>query len=265
MSEPITVFILSWERPLYLWACLDSLYRHTQFPCRFILIDNGSRDPLVQEVITGFERRDMFHNVHRQHENRPETMHTILWQYWDSLGEHFAYVEGDVVVEGSKPCWLTRMTRLAEADDKLAMLGAYIDKADFISEELARKIEPSLDTELLTDLIKAKSPERNIPQSDQKVISPFNPPGRLLLVRTKAICEVARLSDGHLHLELLEHGYRTGIATDVRHRHLSLLNLFDYPHYDFDTRRRYLNEFSIAGKRALDSFSDVPSAGDESG
>ena len=260
MPEPITVFILSWERPLYLWACLDSLYRHTRFPRRFVLVDNGSRDPLVQEVITGFERRGMFHEVHREAQNVPETIHKFLGQYWDSLGEHFAYVESDVVIERCNPCWLTRMVRLARADEKLAMLGAYIDGDDFIPEATARKIEPSMEAARLRDLIKAASPERDIPQSDEAIISPFNPPGRLLLLRKQALGEVLRGTDGRLHLELLDRGYRTGIATGVRHRHLSLLNLFDYPHYDFDNRHRYMKGVDAAGKRELDSFSDSPSS-----
>jgi hypothetical protein len=37
-------------------------------------------------------------------------------------------------------------------------------------------------------------------------------------------------------------GYHTGIANGVRHRHLSLLNLFDYPDYDVKQVRRYLAE-----------------------
>ncbi len=258
MPEPITVFILSWERPLYLWACLDSFYRHTRFPHRFILVDNGSRDPLVHEVITGFERRQMFHEVHRQNENLPETTHIFLRRYWDSLGEYFAYVEGDVVIEPSSPCWLTRMTSLIEADEKLAMLGSYIDTNDFVPEAFAREIEPSMVADRLSDLIKAKSPERNIPQSDQKIISPFNPPGRLLLLRKKAIGVVTRRSDGQVHRELLEHGYRTGIATGVRHRHLSLLNFFDYPHYDFDNRHRYFHKVDKVGELELQDFPDSP-------
>lgn len=58
--EPITVLIQSRNRPLYLWACLDSLFTYTQRPARFILVDNASDDPAVLEVVRGFERRGMF-------------------------------------------------------------------------------------------------------------------------------------------------------------------------------------------------------------
>ena len=56
-QAPIAVIILSWNRPLYLWAALDSLYRHTRQPARFILVDNNSDDPGVRDVVTGFTRR----------------------------------------------------------------------------------------------------------------------------------------------------------------------------------------------------------------
>ncbi len=43
------VFILSWERPIYTWVCLDSLYRETNSPAKFVIADNASRDPMVKQ------------------------------------------------------------------------------------------------------------------------------------------------------------------------------------------------------------------------
>jgi GT2 family glycosyltransferase len=67
--DPIPVLITSYNRPLYLWACLDSLYRHTRHPHRFTIIDMASEDPLVDEVIAGFARRGMFTEVIRAPRN----------------------------------------------------------------------------------------------------------------------------------------------------------------------------------------------------
>jgi hypothetical protein len=50
-----------------------------------------------------------------------------------------------------------------------------------------------------------------------------------LEVGNRRLCEAVR-----------DVGYRVGIATRARHRHLSLLNFFDYPDYDFADVRRYL-------------------------
>jgi hypothetical protein len=62
-SRPITVFIHSYNRPLYLWASLDSLYRGTRHPHRFVFLDMASDDRLVRQVVAGFERRGMFSGV----------------------------------------------------------------------------------------------------------------------------------------------------------------------------------------------------------
>jgi len=40
-SEPVTIFVTSYGRPLYLWQCLDALWRHTHSPARVILLDNA--------------------------------------------------------------------------------------------------------------------------------------------------------------------------------------------------------------------------------
>jgi hypothetical protein len=72
------------------------------------------------------------------------------------------------------------------------------------------------------------------------IIHPHNPPGRLLLVRNSALREVGPGTDGQLHNKFLAAGYETGIATAVRHRHLSLLNIFDYPEHDTNARDRFM-------------------------
>ena len=60
MSEPLTILISSRDRPLYLWTCLDPLYRNTKAPHCFALVEMASSDPLAAQVVTGFERRGMF-------------------------------------------------------------------------------------------------------------------------------------------------------------------------------------------------------------
>src|SRR5690349_290753 len=104
-TEPITILILSWNRPLYLWASLDSLYRHTRQPARFILIDNNSDDPEVRAVVKGFERRAMFHTVEWAPVNSPTRAHAAMRKYRSLFGGFFVYVECDTVVLDTDPCW----------------------------------------------------------------------------------------------------------------------------------------------------------------
>jgi hypothetical protein len=238
---PITVFILSWNRPIYLWACLDSLYRYTRRFARFILVDNNSDDPLVRRVIAGFARRGMFYHIEWAQENLPAVWWDTVQKYRDLLGEYFAYIEADTVVFDTEPCWLSRFAALMNADPQLALLGSYIDIRDFVDPGFARRVAPHLDDYQRDGLIKAHSPERTLgPPPDEPIIEPFNPPGRLLMMRTSIFDWIANANDGDFYNQVKAAGLHAGIATGVRHRHLSLLNFFDYPDYDTAHRDQFM-------------------------
>jgi hypothetical protein len=238
-TSPI-VFILSWERPLYLWACLDSLYTTTQVPCRFVLMDNASQDPLVDRVIRSFEARDMFHKVHRRTDNNPHALAEALDAHKAEVGEYFGFVESDVMVLRSQSCWLEVFQQLTSADPSIAMLGSLIDKTDFIDPAWAAQRFPEFSAEQLDFLIKTKSPERKLQDSyDEPIIEPFNPPGRLMFLKTELIKRVGMLRDRLMYEEAKRLGYKAGIATAVRHRHLSFQNLFDYPETDVGNRNAF--------------------------
>jgi hypothetical protein len=242
MEEAVPIFILSRNRPLYLWASLDSLFKFTCHPHRFILGDNGSDDPLVAEVIEGFRRRGMFYSQLLRARNDSDLFETLVRQHRDSIGGYFVVVESDVIVFPQQPCWLSRFVELMNADDHLAMLGSFIDQSDFVDIEEARRLAPTLSEKQLQFLVKSASPERNLQKKEQSVIHvspewPHNPPGRLVIYRTAAVEEVINFnlrlfSDGLVSGAFIKAGYKTGIATSVPHRHLSLLNLFHYPDYD---------------------------------
>jgi len=231
-QNPI-IFILSWERPLYLWACLDSLRRTTRTPCRFVLLDNASTDPMVNRVIESFEGRDLFHRVHRRKDNSPHALMEAVEQHKAELGDYFGFVENDVVVLPSQPSWLEEFQARTAADPQLAMLGSLIDKSDFIDPEWAARRFPGLPEKQLEFLTKSKSTERTLADHyDEPLIDVINPPGRLMFLKTEAILRTGLLPDFRLSQAMKALGYRYAIATRVRHRHLSLANAFDYPEYD---------------------------------
>jgi hypothetical protein len=242
--SPVTVFVHSRNRPLYLWASLDSLYRGTVHPHRFVFVDMASDDPLVRQVVAGFERRGMFAELVWVPRNTAIRFWTVIWERLPAIVPYFAHVETDVIVEGTEPCWLSRLAALMDANPRLAMLGAAIDERDFVSLDEARRVEPQADEDRLKNLIKFASPERGqdlFAAAGSPVISPYNPPGRILLVRTSALAEVGAADDGGLHAKFIEAGYETGIARTVRHRHLSLLHIYDHPQYDYDQRDAYVS------------------------
>lgn len=241
MNNPI-VFILSWERPLYLWACLDSLYRTTCTPCRFVLLDNASTDPMVAKVIESFEARDLFYRIHRRNDNSPHALMEAVEYHKAELGKYFGFIENDVVVLPSRPSWLEEFQARTAADPQLAMLGSLIDKSDFIDPEWAAKRFPQLSEKQLEFLTKSKSTERTLADHyEEPLIDAINPPGRLMFLKTEAILRTGLLPDYRLSQAMKAMGYRYAIATRVRHRHLSLANAFDYPEYDQLGRGRFFS------------------------
>lgn len=239
MHTPI-VFILSWERPLYLWACLDALRRNTVAPCRFVLIDNASQDPMVDSVIRGFESRRFFHRVHRRGTNSPEALAEAIQGHSGELGDHFGYIESDVLVPAIRPSWLERFQAHVRAHPDLVMLGSLVDKSDFVDPAWAAEAFPRLDVGQLDFLIKSKSPERRLAESyPEELIDPFNPPGRLLFLKTEFIRQAGVLRDRLMYETAKHMGYRAAIATDVMHRHLSFQNIFDYPDTDVANRNDF--------------------------
>jgi hypothetical protein len=240
---PLYVLIRGWNRPLYLWACLDSLYRFTRYPCRFVFVDNASTDPLVRSIVAGFERRGFFHRVHFMNRNHAGNQRDVLDLYRPEMGRYFALVDADIVVQQGEPDWLQCMIELAESDPKLAALGSAIDPTDFIDPDWARSAAPTMPPHQVHQLIKAGSPERRTPVTDEDLINPFPPAGRLMLLRTDVIDRVGLLTGNRrLCNAIRDIGYGVGIATRARHRHLSLLNFFDYPDYDFANVQRYLQD-----------------------
>jgi len=238
MPTEVTVFIKSWNRPIYLWICLDSFYRNTRFPARFILIDNASTDSQVSDVVESFTRRNMFHAVHYLTDNRLDGQDEIYEHYKKSIRQYVVLVDGDVAVDPSEPlCWLERMVTLADSNPALAMLGSYIDKRDFVSLRDAERLYPDLDDTQRAFLVKSNSLEREIPDTTEDIIRPFNPPGRLALLRKSVIEEIGLRSGGRRFFDAArEAGWDAGIASEIRHRHLSLLNVYDYPDYNHKQR-----------------------------
>jgi hypothetical protein len=205
-----------------------------------VLLDNASQDPLVTRVIQSFEKRDFFHRVHRRTDNCPHALSEALTEYAGELGEYFGFIESDVLVLPTGHCWLRQYMDLMDADPKLGMLGSLIDKSDFIDPAWAATHFPQLTDKQLTFVTKSTSPERTLADSyAEPLIDPFNPPGRLLMLRTDAVRQTGILRDRKLYDRMKVYGFKGAIATGVRHRHLSLANAFDYPEYDAVDRERF--------------------------
>ena len=241
--KPVNVVISCRNRPLYLWACLDSLYRHTKHPHRFICFDMSSDDPLVPSVIEGFRRRGMFAEIIFSDRNDPRLIAQYVMERLDDWSPYFAYIEADVVVEAGRNCWLAEMVAGMEINPKLAMLGSAIYKPDFLAPEVCAPFAESVSPEALAKLIKQHSPERfqnPAAAGADGLFYSHNPAGRFLILRSEAIQAHGLADDGEMDRRLRAAGYETAITARVTHRHLSLLHIFDYPNYDYDVRDNYM-------------------------
>lgn len=245
--DPITVIILSRNRPIYLWACLDSLYRYTRHPARFILVDNQSDDPGVRKVVAGFARRGMLAEVQWHETNSPKRVAEAIARHRDFPGNYLVVIESDVAVFDTDPCWLSRMKSIMNTYPNIGLLGSYIDSRDFVEPAKARQIAPDLDEYTLDGLIKEASPERSLPRTPpyRDFITPFNPPGRLMMIRKEIIDVLPFGTDRFVYNQAKAAGIEAGIATQVRHRHLSLLNLFDYPDYNVKERDDFVRANTV--------------------
>lgn len=245
-EPPMTVFIVSWGRPIYLWSCLDALYRFTRSSTRFVLLDNAHPDPLVDEVIAGFERRGMFTEVVRFATNSWSNLCQAYAARLEDIGPFHVYIESDCAIEPGNPCWLAEMRNTMRRHPHIGFLGSLVNTDDFVSRETAMATLPQ-DEGAAAFLAKLISPERafaedgngsdlsidHIPTRPPCPIS--NPPGRLMMLRTDVMKEIGLQLDGPLTNAYRERGYDPAISPRVRHRHLSLLNVFDYPYYDQKT------------------------------
>jgi len=243
VDEGVFVFIRCWNRPLFLWSCLDSLYRHTRSKCKFVIIDNASTDPMVKLVIAGFQRRSMFYGVHFMPTNDGSNQEKIIQQYRSELGEFFFLLDADICISPGKDCWIANMLRVARRHPKLGLLGSCIDTSDFVSFAEAAALEPDLNEVAINELIKGKSVERSYTPVDNELINPFRPPGRLLLVKSALIDKIGvPVGNKRICDAAVKAGYEYGMTPLLIHRHLSLLNIFDYPDYDYPQLKKYLNK-----------------------
>tara|TARA_Y100000766_G_scaffold285361_1_gene308199 strand:+ start:5692 stop:6477 length:786 start_codon:yes stop_codon:yes gene_type:complete len=250
IKKPITIFISSWGRPVYLWSCLDALYRTIRSPVRIVLLDNAHPDPLMHQVIAGFERRGLFAEVVRFQTNRFKNIIEAYQERLAEVGPWHVYMESDVVVSCSHGCWLAEMHRIVQANPAIGMLGSLIDTTDFIDAEEALQLTADT-TESADFLAKLNSPERAFAGASQwadesrdsfptEPPCPIgNPPGRLMMLRTEVIREHGFQLDSPLADCFRRHGFRPAVTARVRHRHLSLLNIFDHTDYSQTNRDQF--------------------------
>jgi hypothetical protein len=135
------------------------------------------------------------------------------------------------------------MRQIMECHPKIGVLGSLINPNDFVSRETALPITGG-NPAAAEFLAKLNSPERAFlrddswadTRADYFLTAPpcpiLNPPGRLMMMRTDVMQRLGFHLDSQLAERIRELGLEPAVTPRVRHRHLSLLNVFDYLDYD---------------------------------
>lgn len=256
MDDTITIFLASWGRPIYLWTCLDALWRNTRLPFQVVLLNNAHPDRLqsifVEEVIASFSARNMFADIVMFNDNSFENIKQAYMSRLNDVGTHHIFMESDAVICEQNNCWLETMKRIMMDNPAIGMLGSMIDARDFVSKETALSLVNN-NQEMANFLAKLNSPERGFINSSVWTNSsaeyfvtehPFpisNPPGRLLMLHTETMISLGLHPDGALAQKFRQRGMSPAITPQVKHRHLSLLNIYDYKDYCPESRNSFFS------------------------
>lgn len=233
-AEPYKIFMLVHDRPTYTYMTLDSLQRATYSPYWLTVFHHRPQPNPNDDVLESFRCRRVIHRIvelTNEFVDWPRLAHEVRASL-HPLDEFLFFIESDVIIERDVTCWIAKMISAMRDDQKLAFIGAAIDKTDFIDPEaLAAELGRPL-TEPELSIIKARSPERDQRfASGQRLFTGHNVPGRFFGIRVAAISDHLPAGDAQMDAKLRAEGWTTGILRDVRHRHMSLQNYYDYPEY----------------------------------
>jgi hypothetical protein len=259
--KPVTIFIASWGRPVYLWMCLDALWRFSRSSSRVVLLDNAHPTHAVGHVIAAFEARGLFAEVVRFPTNSFQNITSAYHERLQDVGPFHVFMESDAMICEKPGCWLGEMLRIMEANPTIGMLGSLIDPRDFVASDVAL-VRAGGDQAAAEFLAKLQSPERafiDVPLWADTARDFFpteppcpigNPPGRLLMLRTDVMREIGLQPDAALADAFRRRGMQPAVTPLVRHRHLSLLNIFDYNDYSRVARDAFFSPPNAAASAA---------------
>lgn len=158
-QQPVTIFIASWGRPVYLWICLDALWRLSRSRPRVILLDNAHPTHLVGHVIAAFEARGLFAEVVRFPTNSFQNITSAYRARLQDVGPFHVFMESDAMISEMPGCWLGEMLRIMEANPTIGMLGSLID-TETLCLRTSRLAQTGGDQAAAEFLAKLQSPER---------------------------------------------------------------------------------------------------------
>ncbi len=118
--EPVCdLVLLSWDHLEETQPCLESLFAHTDVPCRLFIVDNGSK-PHVREFLRGVRPQGAVQDVvfiqHETNEGFPRGMNAGLRA---SRAPYVCLLNNDLLFTAE---WLSRMLEVADAHPQIGVL-----------------------------------------------------------------------------------------------------------------------------------------------
>jgi len=170
----------------------------------------------------------------------------------DKVGARHVFMESDAVICDRSSCWIETMQQIMVKNPFIGMLGSMIDVRDFVPADNAFVLTNN-DHKAARFLAKLNSPERGFihepawsDSSNEFFITeppcPIrNPPGRLMMLDTETMLDLGLHTDGALANQFRLRGMTPSITPLVKHRHLSLLNIYDYKDYCPKSRNAFFS------------------------
>jgi len=183
--------------------------------------------------------------------NSRDNFGVIFKKHYSSIGDYFFFIESDVQILTDN--WMSLMIQYYESDN-FGFLGSAVDQSDYINANSICDIykKTILDKEM-TFLAKLDDGERDRDFSGKGIYKDEKgkntgknhiPPARLSLWKTdlfyRHIDNMNYIySDCRFGKYVMNEGYKVGIIKELKHRHLSLMNYYDYTDYTLENRYNY--------------------------
>ncbi len=217
-NSPIDILILTYNRKRYLEKMIRSLQKHTRYPYRIILIDNGSSPSMINYLKKLKEQRIIselvINNKNLFMDGWHEGIHLIK-------SEIFAISDPDILLPNTNPGWLTSMLYCFDTFPELVRLGIALND---------KNIPPcwnKFETRFLcfqTGKIFSKEPSIRLSTPDTT----------LQLIKTDAFKKAGGFSVRTIDFSFLKtlsnHGI-CGVHQEIKGYHLGWNEYKDYPEY----------------------------------
>lgn len=227
------VYVLTHNRPEYLFCCLDSLSKNTTMEHRVFVVDNGSETTRNQEIVRMFEMgRKVVDGSLRLDYNALDARDRLMACY-EPTGKYVVMLDDDVLVPRG---WLESLVAMMEERPDFGVLSLNVSEIDRPDgrNPLVHK--------MWVDDVNGECPQWRDEHGRLSLIwSPKHDLGDVVETECVGILHITRIGlyksigrfvcDSWYCAQVRSVGMRVGYLKTVSMRHLGLNDYTDYPGY----------------------------------